>query len=102
MIDMSKIGEMMSSFQEKAKELESQNENVIHTAKSGGGLVEVSANGKGEVIDIKIDDSLMEDKESMQILLISAVNDVIKNVDEGRKQMAMNVLGDMSSFAPKE
>lgn len=102
MIDMSKINEMMSSFQEKAKELESQNENIIHTAKSGGGMIEVSANGKGEVIDIKIDDSLLEDKESLQILLISAVNDVVKNVDESRKQMAMNVLGDISAFAPKE
>ena len=98
MIDLSKINEMMSTFQEKAKEMEEGSESTLYTAKSGGGLVEVSANGKGEVVDVKIDDTLLEDKESMQILLISAINDVFKNVEESKKRMAMNILGDLTSF----
>ncbi len=39
-------------------------------------MVKVSANGMGEIIDITIDDSLLEDRESLQILLISAINDL--------------------------
>jgi len=98
MIDLSKINEMMSTFQEKAKEIEESSESTIYTAKSGGGLVEVSANGKGEVVDVKIDDTLLEDKESLQILLISAINDVFKSVEDAKKRMAMNILGDLTSF----
>jgi DNA-binding YbaB/EbfC family protein len=98
MIDMNKFNELLSGFQEKAKEMDAQSESTIHTAKSGGGLIEVSANGKGEVVDIIIDDTLLEDKESLQILLMSAINDVYKNVEESRKSAAMSMLGDMGPF----
>ena len=66
--------------------------------KSGGGLINVSANGEGEIIDISIDDSLLEDKESLQILLISAINDVYKSVETNRKNMAMGMLGNIGNF----
>lgn len=98
MIDLSKINEMVNAFQEKAKEIEKGSENTIYTAKSGGGMVEVSANGKGEVVDLKLDDSLLEDKESLQILLMSAINDLFKSIEESKKRMAMSILGDLGSF----
>jgi len=43
-------------------------------------MIELSINGNSEVIDLQIDDSLLEDKDSLQILLISAMNDVINKV----------------------
>ncbi|WP_457596802.1 YbaB/EbfC family nucleoid-associated protein [Hydrogenimonas sp.] len=91
--NMGDLGKMLEEVQKRAKELEEQAESVELTAKSGGGLVKVTANGKGEIIDIAIDDSLLEDKEAMQILLISAVNDVLKMVEENKKRAAMNMLG---------
>ena len=51
--------------------------------------------------DIKIDDSLLEDKDSLQILLISCMNDVIKQSDENKKMMAMNMMGGLGSFGQK-
>jgi DNA-binding protein YbaB len=30
-------------------------------------MIKVTGNGKGEIIDIEIDDSLLEDKDSLQI-----------------------------------
>ena len=62
-------------------------------------MVEVTANGAGEIIDIMIDDSLLEDKESLQILLISAINDVNKMVEDNRKSQALGMLGGMNPFA---
>ena len=35
----------------------------------------------------------LEDKDSLQILLISCMNDVIKQSDENKKMMAMNMMG---------
>ncbi len=96
--DMGKMTEMMSQMQEKAKELQEQAKNVELSAKAGGGMVEVRANGAGEIIDINIDDSLLEDKESLQILLISAMNDVNKMVEDNRKSQAMGMLGGMNPF----
>ena len=97
--DMNKMSQMMSQMQEKAKEIEEQSKNIQLSAKAGGGLVEVTANGKGEVIDLNIDDSLLQDKEYLQILLISAMNDVAKMVEDNKKSQAMGAMGDFNPFA---
>ena len=100
-LDMGKMSEMMSQMQEKAKEIESQSKNVQFTAKSGGGLVEVTINGAAEVIDLNIDASLMEDREHLQILLISAMNDASKMAEENKKSQAMGMMGGMNPFGSK-
>ncbi|SMC08938.1 YbaB/EbfC family nucleoid-associated protein [Nitratiruptor tergarcus] len=91
-LNLSELGKMFEEIQEKAKKAQEESEKKEFTAKSGGGLVKVTANGKGEIIDISIDDSLLEDKESLEILLISAINDVLKMVEEEKKSMAMNLM----------
>ncbi|WP_291949388.1 YbaB/EbfC family nucleoid-associated protein [Campylobacter sp.] len=97
-MDFSKMGELLTKAQEKANELEQEALKKEFNAKSGGGLVKVSANGKGEIIDISIDDSLFDDKESMQILLISAINDVLKMVEQNKKSMASNLFSRMGAI----
>ncbi len=97
-LDMSKMSEMIGQMQEKAQEMQEQSKNVEFTAKAGGGLIETIANGAGEVIDINIDDSLMDDKESLQILLISVINDVNKMVEDNKKSQAMGMMGGMNPF----
>lgn len=96
MFDASKLGEIFNSVQEKSKEMLEQNRDSRFSAKSGGGLVEVVLNGNYEVLDISIDDSLLEDKESLQILLISALNDANKSVEESKKSMALDMLGGLN------
>ena len=97
-LDMSKMGQMMEELQSKAKEMEEQQKSVTMTAKAGGGMIEVTANGAGEIIDITIDDSVLDDKESLQILLISAMNDVLKMVEDNKKSQAMGMMGGMNPF----
>lgn len=97
-LDMSKMSEMMGQMQEKAKELETQAKSVELTAKAGGGLVEIRANGMGEIIDLNIDESLMDDKESLQILLISVMNDVNKMVEDNKKSQALGMMGGLNPF----
>ncbi len=97
-LDMGKMSEMLTQVQEKAKEMQEQAKNVVFTAKAGGGLIEVTANGAGEVIDLNIDDSLLDDKESLQILLISAMNDVTKMIEDNKKSQAMGMMSGMNPF----
>lgn len=97
-LDFGNMGKLMEQMQEKAKEIQEQAKNVQFTAKAGGGLIELTANGAGEVIDLTIDDSLLEDKESLQILLISAMNDVNKMIEDNKKSQAMGMMGGMNPF----
>ncbi|MDR0467626.1 MAG: YbaB/EbfC family nucleoid-associated protein [Campylobacteraceae bacterium] len=97
-IDFSKMGAMLEEAQRKAKEIEEGNKNKTFIAKSGGGLLSVSANGEGEIIDVTIDDSLLSDKDAMQILLISAINDCFKMVEENKKLVASQMFGGFGSL----
>jgi DNA-binding YbaB/EbfC family protein len=96
--DLGNMAKLMEQMQEKAKEIQEQAKNIQFTAKAGGGLIELTANGAGEVIDLTIDDSLLEDKESLQILLISAMNDVNKMIEDNKKSQAMGMMGGMNPF----
>ena len=100
-MDFGKMGEMFQKAQEEAKKLQEESAKKEFTAKSGGGLLKVTGNGKGEIIDIEIDDSLMEDKEALQILLISAINDVLQMIEEDKKNAATQMLGGLGGFTGK-
>jgi hypothetical protein len=99
-LNLGDMGKIVEQMQDKAKEIQEQAKNVQFTAKAGGGLIEITANGTGEVIDLNIDSTLLEDKEYLQILLISAMNDVSKTVEENKKSQAMNVMGGMGGMNP--
>ncbi len=100
-MDFSKMGEMLQKAQESAKKMQEESANKEFTSKSGGGMIKVTGNGSGEIIDIDIDNSLLEDKESLQILLISAINDVNKMIEEDRKLAATSMLGGLGAFGGK-
>ncbi len=95
------MGKMLSQMQEQAQKIQAELESKTFSVKSGGGMVEVTLNGKGEVVDISFDDSLLEDKESLQILLMGALNDAYKMVEQNRQQSALGALGGMNPFGEK-
>lgn len=53
-------------------------------ASAGGGVVTVVANGKKELVSVKIDPSAVdpEDVDMLQDLLLAAVNEAMRKVDE--------------------
>ena len=97
-LDLKNMGKMMEQMQEKVSEMQAQSKQVQVTAKGGGGMINVTANGIGEVIDITIDDTLLSDKASLQILLISTINDVLKMVEDNKRSQAMGMFGGMNPF----
>ena len=97
-LDLKNMGKMMEEMQEKASAMQEQSKSVQMTAKGGGGMIEVTANGMGEIIDITIDDSMFEDKASLQILLIATINDVMQMVEDNKKSQAMGMFGGMNPF----
>ena len=94
---MGDMGKMLEGMQQNAGKLQEELESKTFSVKTGGGLVELSVNGKGEVIDLIIDDSALTDKSMLQILLIGAINDANKMVQQNQQQSAMGMLGGMGN-----
>jgi len=93
--NMGDISKMLQGFEENAQKLKDELASKTFSVKSGGGMIELTLNGNGEVIDLNIDDELLSDKESLQILLIGAINDANKMVQQNQQQSALGMLGGM-------
>ena len=89
---------MLNHLKDDIKGLEEKQASEIFIAKSGGGLVSVSVNGKGEVVDLVIDKTLLDDIDSLQILIMSAINEAYRNMETSRKSTAMGLFNDLSVF----
>ena len=62
---------------------------------TGGGMVKVVANGLNEIISVKIDDELinMNDREVLEDLITSAVNEASKKVKEMAQEEMTKITG---------
>jgi len=99
--NMGDMSKMLEGMQENAAKLKAELESKTFSVKTGGGMVELSVNGNGEVVDLSIDDELLEDKDSLQILLIGAINDANKMVQQNQQSAAMGMLGGLNPFGAK-
>ncbi|MBN2815754.1 MAG: YbaB/EbfC family nucleoid-associated protein [Campylobacterales bacterium] len=93
MFGMGDMSKMLEGMQENVAKLQAELESKTFSVKSGGGLVELTLNGKGEVVDLSIDPSAMEDKATLEILLIGAMNDANKMVQQNQQSSALNLFG---------
>lgn len=97
-IDLNKMGEFLSKAQESHEKMRDDLKQISLSASAGGGLVKAHANGAGEITGLEIDDSLLEDKEALSILLICAINDVLKMIEDNKKGMEKSMLGGLMNL----
>jgi DNA-binding YbaB/EbfC family protein len=98
--NMGDLSKMMEGFEQNAQKLKEELASKTFSVKSGGGMIELTLNGNGEVIDLDIDDELLGDKDSLQILLIGAINDANKMVQQNQQQSALGMLGALGGANP--
>lgn len=84
---MGNMGNMMKQMQQmQRKMVKAQDElhEMTFEASVGGGMVTVTANGKKEVLDVKINEEVVDpdDVEMLQDLILTAVNDVLAQIEE--------------------
>ena len=95
------MAKMLKQAQEMQKQMESaQSElsDIIVDSESGGGMVKVKINGQLEILELRIDDeSLKEDKEVIEDLIISAVNKGVSKAQATAKEKMNSVTGGMLS-----
>lgn len=78
---------MMKQAQKMQQELarmQSELEESVFTAAAGGGAVKASVNGKHELTALEIEPDAVdpEDVEMLQDMVIAAVNEALRKVDE--------------------
>ena len=82
------IGNMMKQAQEMQQRLQQQMTELRVEATTGGGMVTVVVNGHKHVLTLTIDPEVVakEDVGMLQDLIVAAVNDAHRKVDEALKQ----------------
>ncbi len=81
-----KMQEDMQIAQEEIKSTSCQGE-------SGSGAVKITLNGEYRASNIQIDESLLTDKEILEDLIMTALNDASSQVSEISKAKLKNVTG---------
>jgi DNA-binding YbaB/EbfC family protein len=78
------IQQMMKQAQQMQERLQKQMAELRVEATAGGGMVTVVVNGSKQMQSIKIDPEVVskEDVEMLQDLILAAVNDAHRKVDE--------------------
>jgi|TARA_B110000438_G_scaffold147741_1_gene142313 nucleoid-associated protein EbfC len=100
MFDMMKMMGKIKEAQEKMKLAQSELINIKVYSESGAGMVKVEVNGKKEVISINIDDSILNDKDMIQDLVVAATNKALLDVDIKIKDHMKSKTGDILPNIP--
>ena len=84
---MTNIGNIMKQAQKVQERIAEGQRDLINKkveASSGGGMVTVTANGRQEILSVKIDPSVisMQDVEMLEDLVLAAVNEVLRKSQE--------------------
>ena len=85
---------MQEDMAAKQAELEEREYDVA----AGGGVVNVKINGKKEVLSVKIDPEVVDpdDVETLEDLIVAAVNEAIKTVEGVSAEEMSKITGSMS------
>jgi DNA-binding YbaB/EbfC family protein len=89
------IQTMMKQAQEMQERLKKQMAEMRVEATAGGGMVTVTVNGTKQLESIRIDPEVVskEDVEMLQDLIVAAVNDAGRKVDEQLGQSMSGLMG---------
>ena len=76
--------QIMKQAQKMQEQLQKQMESIMVEASAGGGMVSVKMNGNKQLLSIQIEPEVFSggDKEMLQDLVVAAVNEGIRKVDE--------------------
>jgi DNA-binding YbaB/EbfC family protein len=80
-MDMEKLLQQVGQMQEQMQKAQDELANEIVEATAGGGMVTVTANGAGEIKQIRIDPKAIDpdDPEMLADMVLAAVNEAIRS-----------------------
>lgn len=81
---MRNLQQMMGQVKKMQEQLQRQMEELRVEASAGGGIVLAKMNGQKQLLEVKIDPEALKeaDAEMLQDLIVAAVNECARKVDE--------------------
>jgi DNA-binding YbaB/EbfC family protein len=91
------LQDMLAQARQQAEKLQEKMQQITVEASSGGGSVTVKMNGQKQVLGVVIEPEVMKsgDIEMLQDLVVAAVNEAVRKVDEAMKSSLGGMFGGM-------
>ena len=96
--NMQKQLQQAQAMQRQIEQLQAELEEKEFTATAGGGAISVVANGAKEIKSLTIDKEVVDpdDVEMLQDLIVAAVNEVMRQVEEASEAAMSSVTGGLN------
>ena len=87
--------QLMKQAQKMQEQLKKNMEATVVEASVGGGMVSVKMNGNKQLLSVQVDPEVFSggDKEMLQDLIVAAVNEGIRKVDEAMQGQLGSLTG---------
>lgn len=96
--NMNNLLKQAQKLQKQMQDMQGELEEKEFTATSGGGVVSAVANGKKEILSIKIKPEAVDkdDVEMLEDLILTAVNEAIKKAENETSEEMKKITGGMN------
>ncbi len=100
-MEVKALQQMLSQFRQIQENLQKQVDAVQVEASAGGGMVIVKMNGQKQVTQVRIDPDVFKskDQEMLQDLILAAVNEACRRVDEELANQLKSLTGGIPGVA---
>ncbi len=97
MINIQKMMQQAQQAQFKIQEMQEKLKDIEVSGEAGGGIVKVTMTCAGDITALDIDSGIInaDDKETMEDLIIAAVNNATHAKDERIEEVTKKIMGDM-------
>src|SRR5271169_3910861 len=96
-MEVKALQQMLSQFRQVQEKLEKQIDGLSVEASAGGGMVSVKMNGQKQLTEVRIEHDVFKskDQEMLQELILAAVNEATRRVDEELSKQVKDLTGGM-------
>lgn len=90
------LQQMMQQAQKMQEDMAREMEALRVSASAGGGMVQIEMNGSKQVLQVKIQPEAVADIEMLEDLLVAALNECGRKVDQGMQSRIGSALGGLN------
>jgi len=96
-MEVKALQQMLTQFRQVQERLEKQIGEISVEATAGGGMVSVKMNGQKQLTEIRIEPDIFKtkDQDMLQDLVLAAVNEATRRVDEELSRQMKDLTGSM-------
>jgi hypothetical protein len=98
MKNVQQMQQILKQVQQFQEQLQKQLDELCVEASAGGGMVSVKMNGQKQLREVRVDPELLatQDQEMVQDMILAAVNEASRRVDEQMASQMGNLTGGLN------